>query len=75
MLDQTRIDALRDAPVPPATHLIDGEPRNASDGATMEVISPLDGQVLTTIPAGTKSDVDDAVTAARRAFDDGRWSE
>ncbi|MBV7380005.1 aldehyde dehydrogenase [Maritimibacter sp. DP4N28-5] len=74
-MDQTRIEALRDAPVPPATLLIDGEPRNASDGATMEVISPLDGQVLTTIPAGTKADVDDAVTAARRAFDDGRWSE
>lgn len=40
----------------------------------MEVISPLDGAVLTTMPRGTAEDATDAITAARRAFDDGLWS-
>lgn len=40
----------------------------------MEVTSPLNGAVLTTMPRGTAEDATDAITAARRAFDDGRWS-
>lgn len=74
MLDQTRIEALRHAAVPPARHLIDGAARPASDGAEMAVISPLDGQVLTTMARGTAADARDAIAAARTAFDDGRWS-
>ncbi|MEC7763196.1 MAG: aldehyde dehydrogenase [Pseudomonadota bacterium] len=74
MLDQTHIEALRDAPVPPGAHVIDGERREASDGGVMDVISPLNGQVLTTIPRGTPEDASAAIAAARRAFDDGRWS-
>ncbi|SPF79523.1 aldehyde dehydrogenase [Pseudoprimorskyibacter insulae] len=75
MLDQSRIDALRHSPVPPAGHLIDGQICAASDGQVMDVISPLDGTVLTTMARGTKQDADAAIAAARRAFDDGRWSE
>ncbi len=74
MLDQSRIDALRDAPVAAGAHIIDGESRPASDGATMEVISPLDGAVLTTVPKGTATDAEAAIASARAAFDDGRWS-
>lgn len=40
----------------------------------MEVISPLNGEILTTMPRGTANDAADAIAAARRAFDDGRWS-
>jgi 4-(gamma-glutamylamino)butanal dehydrogenase len=74
-MDLARIAALRTRPVAPAAHVIDGARRPASDGAVMEVISPIDGQVLTTIPNGTRADADTAVAAARRAFDDGRWSD
>ncbi len=73
-MDQTRIDALRALAVPPARHLIDGIACAASDGAEMEVISPLDGQVLTTMAKGTRQDADRAVASARRAFDSGIWS-
>ncbi|PHP67918.1 aldehyde dehydrogenase [Zhengella mangrovi] len=75
MLDQNRIDVLRKAPVAPQGHVIDGGRIEASDGATMDVTSPLDGTVLTTIARGTKQDADAAIAAARRAFDDGRWSD
>jgi gamma-glutamyl-gamma-aminobutyraldehyde dehydrogenase len=73
-MDATRIAELRRTPIPPATHVINGAPCPASDGATMEVISPIDGAVLTTMPRGTRADADAAVAAARAAFDDGRWS-
>lgn len=75
MPDQARIEELRNAPVPPARHLIDGRPVAASDGGEAEVISPLDGAVLTRMARGTKADAQAAVAAARRAFDDGRWPD
>ncbi|MBD1547537.1 aldehyde dehydrogenase [Roseibium aggregatum] len=74
MLDQARIEELRQAPVPPAVHIIDGERRPSASGAEMEVVSPLDGQVLTTMAAGGRDDAEAAIAAARRAFEDGRWS-
>jgi acyl-CoA reductase-like NAD-dependent aldehyde dehydrogenase len=39
------------------------------------VINPSNGRQLLAIPAGSDADVDRAVTAARQAFEDGRWSE
>jgi aldehyde dehydrogenase (NAD+) len=44
----------------------------AGDGV-IEVISPITEQVVATVPDPTPEDVDRAVTAARRAFDDGPW--
>ena len=73
MTDQTRIDALREAPVAPGRLLIDGRMCDSASGATDDVISPLDGKVLTTAAAGTAEDAARAVAAARRAFEDGRW--
>jgi gamma-glutamyl-gamma-aminobutyraldehyde dehydrogenase len=58
----------------PVSHLIDGQSCQASDGAVMNVISPIDGTTLTTMPRGTTKDVAAATGAARQAFDDGRWS-
>lgn len=75
MLDQKAIDALRHAVVPPFLHVIDGESRASADGAVMDVISPLNGQVLTTMARGKAEDAEAAIIAARRAFDDGRWSD
>ena len=74
MLNQTQIDALRHSDIPEQDHLIDGVRCAASDGARMEIRSPLNGQVLTTVAQGTGDDADASVAAARRAFEDGRWS-
>lgn len=74
-MDQTEIDRLRAQHVPEAHHIIDGETRPASGGEVMEVLSPVDGQPLTTMARGTTSDVEAAVAAARRSFDDGRWRD
>lgn len=73
-MDQTRIDTLRAQTVEPRGHLIEGAVVPASDGGVMDVLSPLDGQVLTQIAAGTAADMDRAIASARAAFEDGRWS-
>ncbi|MEM8591404.1 MAG: aldehyde dehydrogenase family protein [Pseudomonadota bacterium] len=73
-MDQSAIDALRDAPVAKGQLWIGGKPRASASGAEMDVHSPADGSLLTTIPAGTKEDTEAAILAARSAFDDGRWS-
>lgn len=75
MLDQIKINALRSEAIAPRGLLIDGKIQSASDGATMETVSPLDGRVLTTIAAGTALDTHNAIAAARRAFEDGRWRD
>lgn len=73
-MDQTKIDGLRAQPVPAFNHLIDGKHVPASDGAKMDVISPIDGQVITTTAAGTAADMEAAIASARAAFEDGRWA-
>ncbi len=73
-MDQNRIDALRAEPVAAFSHLIDGRSVAASDGAVMDVISPIDGQVLTTVARGTKADMYSAIASARAAFEDRRWA-
>jgi gamma-glutamyl-gamma-aminobutyraldehyde dehydrogenase len=75
MLDISQIERLRHTKLAAVCHLIDGQSQPASDGATMEVLSPLTGQVLTTMARGTQADAASAITAARRAFEDGRWSD
>lgn len=74
MLDQEQLDNLRTQPVESASHVIDGARVAASDGGVMDVISPLDGGVLTTMARGTAEDAKAGIAAARRAFDDGRWA-
>ncbi|MBV9531809.1 MAG: aldehyde dehydrogenase family protein, partial [Bradyrhizobium sp.] len=48
--------------------LIDGQPRQAADGATFERMNPLDSTVATRAPAATCADAVAAVHAAARAF-------
>lgn len=74
-MSQNQIDALRIAPLPAFQHIVDGQRISASDGGTMAVVSPIDGSALTTCARGTTADTDAAIAAARRAFDDGRWSD
>jgi gamma-glutamyl-gamma-aminobutyraldehyde dehydrogenase len=53
---------------------IDGEFRNAASGRTFVTENPATGEVLAEVAAGDAPDIDAAVRAARRAFEDGRWS-
>lgn len=73
-MDQTQIDALRAQPVPVFSHLIDGKHVPASDGGTMDILSPIDGQVLTQVARGTAADMEAAIVSARAAFEDRRWA-
>jgi len=57
-----------------ARHLIDGDWHTSADGATFERVSPSHGSVVTRASKGGPQDVDAAISAARRAFDEGHWS-
>ncbi len=54
--------------------LVDGALREASDGSTYPILNPATGAEIGRAPDATAGDVDDAVTAARRAFDETGWS-
>ena len=54
--------------------LIDGQWLPADSGATLDVINPATEAVIGQVASAGKSDVDKAVKAARRAFDEGPWS-
>jgi aldehyde dehydrogenase (NAD+) len=53
--------------------MVGGKWRPASDGATWTHHHPATGEAVGTIAVAGESDVDDAVKAARRAFDEGSW--
>jgi betaine-aldehyde dehydrogenase len=52
---------------------IDGEWVPPASGEQADVISPFTEEVIARVPAGGSADIDRAVDAARRAFDDGEW--
>ncbi|WP_395659315.1 aldehyde dehydrogenase [Nocardioides sp.] len=52
---------------------IDGDWAAPAGGDTIEVVSPHTEEVIATVPEGSTADVDAAVAAARRAFDQGPW--
>ena len=52
---------------------IDGAWVDASDGGTWEQLNPATNEVVTTFAVGSVADVDRAVAAARKAFDEGPW--
>jgi aldehyde dehydrogenase (NAD+) len=54
--------------------LINNEWRDASGGKTMEVVNPATEEVIATVAAAGKEDIDAAVTAARAAFE-GPWGK
>ena len=62
-----------DLGVKPGRLFIDGVWGDASDGGTWEQMNPATNEVVTTFAIGTVADVDRAVAAARRAFDEGPW--
>jgi betaine-aldehyde dehydrogenase len=52
-------------------NFIDGESVDAASGQTTPVLNPANGEEIAQAPDSSKEDVDRAVAAARRAFDDG----
>ena len=54
-------------------NFIDGRWVDARDGERFDVFDPATGEVIATAPRSKQADVDAAVTAARRTFDDGSW--
>ncbi|WP_299369081.1 aldehyde dehydrogenase [uncultured Tateyamaria sp.] len=59
---------------PATTAFIDGGFRPAISGKTFDSVNPATGDVIAQVAACGPEDVDVAVTHARTAFDDGRWS-
>jgi phenylacetaldehyde dehydrogenase len=55
--------------------LIGGKLVQAVSGKTFPVYNPATGGVIAHVPEADKADVDLAVAAARRAFDDGVWAK
>jgi aldehyde dehydrogenase (NAD+) len=54
--------------------LIGGRLRGSSDGGTFPVTDPSSGAQIGVAADGTRADMDEAIGAARRAFDEGAWS-
>ena len=74
MLSQERIDGLRGQAIENAKLLIGGAWVDAEGGATLPVVSPIDGTTLCTIAEAGAADVARATAAARAAFEGGAWS-
>jgi acyl-CoA reductase-like NAD-dependent aldehyde dehydrogenase len=52
---------------------INGQYVDAASGETFDVINPATNEKLATVAKAGKADIDTAVTAAREAFDKGKW--
>jgi aldehyde dehydrogenase (NAD+) len=55
-------------------NLIDGKSIDSMSGERIDVASPSDGKVFSSIPASNAADVDRAVKSASKAFHEGPWS-
>lgn len=52
---------------------IGGDWRAPRSAERLELVSPVTEQVILTVPGGSAADMDDAVAAAKEAFDNGPW--
>jgi len=52
---------------------VDGRWKLASDGGTRDAINPANGDTIAAVAEGTVRDAEEAVRAARKAFDEGPW--
>ncbi|MEV2373832.1 betaine-aldehyde dehydrogenase [Paenibacillus larvae] len=56
------------------TLFIDGKWKNAKHGRTRSIINPFNQEIIQSICEGDREDALAAIAAARRAFEDGKWS-
>jgi acyl-CoA reductase-like NAD-dependent aldehyde dehydrogenase len=54
---------------------VDGASYSSQSERVIEVVNPSNGRPCSWLSAGCQADVNCAVTAARRAFEDGRWTD
>lgn len=59
---------------PESRMLIDGKLVDASNGSTFDVFNPATGGLVGKVADGTAQDMEAAIAAARRAFDETDWS-
>ena len=57
----------------PTQNYVNGQFIDATGNKSMDIVSPLDGTLLSTVPLSTSKDLDDAVAAAKAAFPS--WSK
>jgi aldehyde dehydrogenase (NAD+) len=68
------MDATTTKPViKPGKLFIDGRSEDATSGRTIAVMNPATGEQVTTVPDAAVEDVDRAVRAARRTFENRAW--
>src|SRR5580700_9908466 len=67
-------DAAHDFLKKPKQLLIGGKWVSSKSGKTFETINPATEEVLALVAEGDKADVDEAVKAARKAYEEGKWS-
>jgi aldehyde dehydrogenase (NAD+) len=60
--------------LPEAKLYIDGKVRQAEGGKTYDVLGPWTGEVVTKAADASAADVEEAIAAARRAFDQTDWA-
>lgn len=65
----------KDVKLGPTKLLIGGEWQPSASGKTFETINPATEEVIAHVAEADAPDVDRAVAAARRAFDEGPWSK
>ena len=53
---------------------VDGRWKLANDGGTRGLINPSNGERIATVAEGAQNDAEEAIRAARRAFDEGPWA-
>jgi 4-(gamma-glutamylamino)butanal dehydrogenase len=75
VLDRTGWRALAERLEPRGQAFIDGAFVPAASGETFESVDPATEEVLAEVASCDAEDVDRAVSAARRAFDAGAWSD
>ncbi len=54
-------------------HYIDNEFVPSADGSTFDTLNPTTNQPITQVASGSAAEIDRAVRAARKAFDEGPW--
>ena len=59
----------------PRKMLIDGKWVDSVSGKTFETFNPATGEVLATVAEGDRADIEQAVRAARRVFESGKWTD
>lgn len=74
-MQQAEIDAFRNEPVQPQGHIVHGKKVFSKSERKLDVISPIDGAVLTQISSGEPDDMHAAIASARKTFDSRVWSD